>query len=104
MLEGVSLKGWDDPQSVHLVVETMRRVFADRAAYLADPDYADVPVQGLTSPCYAKERAATIDPAKASSSKQIKSGTPHICGCAANPAAAPLLAPSPGGGRPATHF
>ena len=39
MLQGVPLKGWDDPQSVHMVVETMRRVFADRAAYLADPDF-----------------------------------------------------------------
>ena len=104
MLEGVSLKGWDDPQSVHMVAETMRRVFADRAAYLADPDYADVPVPGLTSSCYAKERAATIDPAKASSSKQIKAGTPHICGCAANPAAAPQLVASLDEGHHTTHF
>ena len=104
ILEGVSLKGWDDPQSVHMVAETMRRVFADRAAYLADPDYADVPVQGLTSPCYAKERAATIDPVKASSSKQIKAGTPHICGSAPNPAAAPQLVASVGEGPHTTHF
>src|SRR6266849_4829355 len=40
MLQGAPLKGWDDPQSVHIVAETMRRVFADRAAYLADPDYS----------------------------------------------------------------
>ena len=37
MLKDVPLKGWDDQQSVHIVAETMRRVFADRAAYLADP-------------------------------------------------------------------
>ena len=48
MLKDVPLKGWDDPQSVHMVAETMRRVFADRAAYLADPDYSKVPVAGLT--------------------------------------------------------
>jgi gamma-glutamyltranspeptidase/glutathione hydrolase len=59
MLQDVPLKGWDDPQSVHMVAETMRRIFADRAAYLADPDFSDVPVVGLTSPCYAKDRAAT---------------------------------------------
>src|SRR6266851_3529297 len=55
MLQGVPLKGWDDVESVHMVAEVMRRVFADRAAYLADPDYSNVPVAGLTDPCYAKE-------------------------------------------------
>src|SRR5208337_749429 len=40
MLQNVPLKGWEDPQSVHMVVEVMRRVFADRAAYLADPDFS----------------------------------------------------------------
>ena len=62
MLQTVSLKGWDDPQSVHMVVEVMRRVFADRATYLADPDYSSVPVAGLIAPCYAQELLATIDP------------------------------------------
>src|SRR2546428_4598048 len=79
MLQGVPLKGWDDAESVHMVVEAMRRVFADRAAYLADPDYAKVPVAGLTSDCYAKELAATIDPQGASSSKVVKAGMPHVC-------------------------
>src|SRR5215467_8579882 len=55
MLKEVPLKGWEDPQSVHMVAEVMRRVFADRAAYLADPDYSKIPVAGLTDPCYAKE-------------------------------------------------
>src|SRR5580693_7104313 len=77
MLHNVPLKGWDDALSVHMVVETMRRVFADRAAYLADPDYSKVPVEGLTSDCYAQELAATIDPEHASSSKTVKAGMPH---------------------------
>src|SRR2546427_3883977 len=77
MLQGVTLKGWNDPQSVHMVAETMRRIFADRAAYLADPDFSDVPVAGLTAVCYAKERASTIDPAKASSSTSVKAGDPR---------------------------
>jgi gamma-glutamyltranspeptidase/glutathione hydrolase len=104
MLQGVPLKGWDDPQSVHMVAETMRRVFADRAAYLADPDYSNVPVAGLTDACYAKERAATINPAKASSSKDVKAGTPHMCGVAANPEAAPHMVGSLGEGHHTTHF
>src|SRR6266567_6766782 len=104
MLKDVPLKGWDDAQSVHLVAETMRRVFADRAAYLADPDYAKIPVAGLTDPCYAKERAATIDPAKASSSKTVTAGTPHVCGASANPDGAPHLVSSRAEGRHTTHF
>src|SRR5262249_40104030 len=58
MLRTTALKGWDDAESVHMVAEVMRRIFADRAAYLADPDFANVPVAGLTDPCYAKEIAA----------------------------------------------
>jgi gamma-glutamyltranspeptidase/glutathione hydrolase len=103
MLEGVPLKGWDDAQSVHMVVETMRRVFADRAAYLADPDFSRVPVEGLTSDCYAKELAATIDPQHASSSKEVKAGTPHVCGVSASVDVAPRTI-SLNDGPHTTHF
>src|SRR5256885_16246025 len=84
MLEAVPLKGWQDVESVHMVAETMRRVFADRAAYLADPDFSNVPVAGLTDPCYAKELAKTIDAQRASSSKQVSAGKPHGCGASAS--------------------
>lgn len=104
MLKDVPLKGWDDPQSVHMVAETMRRVFADRAAFLADPDYTKIPVAGLTSPCYARERAATIDPAKASSSKTVTAGTPHTCGTSESSEAAPHAVSSKPEGRHTTHF
>src|SRR5215831_11856120 len=104
MLKDVPLKGWNDAQSVHMVAETMRRVFADRAAYIADPDYAKIPVAGLTDPCYARERAATIDPAKASSSKNVAAGTPHVCGLSASRDAAPHLVNSLAEGRHTTHF
>jgi gamma-glutamyltranspeptidase/glutathione hydrolase len=80
MLQSEPLEGWGDVESVHLVAETMRRVFADRAAYLGDPDFAKVPVDGLTSACYGKELAATIDPRRASSSQVVKAGEPHVCG------------------------
>src|SRR5262249_13778353 len=102
MLEGVPLKGWDDAQSVHIMAEVMRRVFADRAAYLADPDFAKVPVDGLTSPCYAKQQRATIDAAHASSSKTIRAGQPHICGMEASMAAPQEI--SLNDGPHTTHF
>ena len=104
MLKDVPLKGWDDVESVHMVAETMRHVFADRAAYLADPDFANVPVAGLTDPCYAKELAATIDPQRAASSKTVKAGTPHACGTAADRDRAPAEIVSLGEGPHTTHF
>ena len=88
ILKDVPLKGWDDVESVHMVAETMRRVFADRAAYLADPDYAQVPVAGLTDPCYARELAKTIDGQRASPSKEVSAGKPHSCGTSASDAPA----------------
>jgi gamma-glutamyltranspeptidase/glutathione hydrolase len=104
MLRGVPLKGWDDIESVHMVAEVMRRIFADRAAYLADPDYSNVPVAGLTDPCYAREVLTTVDPQRASSSKVIKAGNPHTCGVAASNAAAPETLVSLGEGPHTTHF
>ena len=103
ILRQTPLRGWDDLQSVRMVVEAMRRVFADRAAYLADPDYSDIPVAGLISDCYGKELFATIDPQHASSSKEIKAGTPHLCGISADQSAAPQTV-SLGEGPHTTHF
>jgi gamma-glutamyltranspeptidase/glutathione hydrolase len=104
MLQSVPLKGWDDPQSVHMVVEVMRRIFADRAAYLADPDFSNVPVAGLIDPCYAKELLATIDPLRASSSKVVHAGNPHVCNQGISASAAPNTIISLGEGPHTTHF
>jgi len=102
MLKNVPLKGWDDLTSVHMVSETMRRVFADRAAYLADPDFSNVPVDGLISACYGKERAATIDPRRATSSATVHAGEPHVCGEEASNAAPVEI--SLNDGQHTTHF
>jgi gamma-glutamyltranspeptidase/glutathione hydrolase len=76
ILAPIELKSWDDPKSVHWVIEAMRRAFADRAAYLADSDFASIPVHGLTSMCYADALRSTIDPALASNSQKIQAGNP----------------------------
>ncbi|HEV8385907.1 MAG TPA: gamma-glutamyltransferase [Candidatus Acidoferrales bacterium] len=86
ILAPVELKNWNDAQSVHWVVETMRRVFADRAAFLADTDFSPVPVRGLIDPRYAEQRRATIDPRCASSSEQIRAGNPMPFDAANGPA------------------
>jgi gamma-glutamyltranspeptidase / glutathione hydrolase len=104
MLQDVPLRGWDDPQSVHMVSEVMRRVFADRAAYLADPDFSNVPVAGLTSPCYAKELLATIDPYRATPSTELHAGNPHVCTSGISAGVPPNTIISMGEGPHTTHF
>ncbi|HWG59470.1 MAG TPA: gamma-glutamyltransferase [Candidatus Acidoferrales bacterium] len=76
ILQPYDLKSWDDAESVHLTIEALRRVFADRAAYLGDSDFTNVPVKGLTSPEYAAQRRATINPHEASTSKSVEAGNP----------------------------
>jgi len=76
ILAPIDLKGWDDGPSVHWVVEAMRRAFADRAEFLADPDFAKIPVRGLTSACYADVLRRRIDATHASESKSTKAGDP----------------------------
>ena len=62
--------------SVHVLVETMRRAFADRAEFLGDADFVKVPVEGLISKRYAADLAKTIDAEKATPSDSIKAGKP----------------------------
>ncbi|MGH9580313.1 MAG: gamma-glutamyltransferase, partial [Terriglobales bacterium] len=76
ILQPVPLRSWNDAQSVHWVAETMRRVFADRAAHLADADFGHVPVRGLIDPRYAAQIRATIDAERASSSGSVRAGDP----------------------------
>jgi gamma-glutamyltranspeptidase / glutathione hydrolase len=99
ILQTIPLKSWDDPESVHWVVEAMRRAFADRAMYLADPDFEKLPVAQLTSQCYADSLRATIDPTRASSSQEVAADDPGIlkkdaASCSKSSAsAAPVPAP-----------
>ncbi len=60
--------GPNSPQSIHLMVEAKKLAFADREAFLADPRFVDVPIDGLIAKSYADERAAAIDPVRAATS------------------------------------
>ena len=53
--------GFGSAESIHLMVEAKKMAFADREAYVADPDYINVPLAGMLSAEYAEERAAGID-------------------------------------------
>ena len=70
ILEGFDLKaaGHNSPRYLHLLTESMRRAFLDRARYLGDPDFTGQPVERLTSKTYAGELRKTIDLDRASAS------------------------------------
>ncbi|MGH9355031.1 MAG: gamma-glutamyltransferase family protein, partial [Terriglobia bacterium] len=53
MLEPLDLRPPDSYGAMHLIIEAMRRGYADRATYLGDTDFVHVPVRTLTSPEYA---------------------------------------------------
>ncbi|MGB5493425.1 MAG: gamma-glutamyltransferase, partial [Sedimenticolaceae bacterium] len=87
MLDMLSARPFEELSAAdrtHLLVEVMRRAYADRATYLGDSDYVPVPLVGLLSPAYAYRRAQTID---------IERATPSV--------AASVDA---GEGRDTTHF
>jgi gamma-glutamyltranspeptidase/glutathione hydrolase len=54
----------------------MRRFFADRSEYMADPDFVRVPVTGLLDPAYLARRRSMIDPERATPSELVKPGHP----------------------------
>lgn len=73
VLSGFPLQeiGFHTPKGIHLLTETLRLAFRDRAQYLGDPDFAEVPVTMLASEKYATEQRAKIDIAKATPSNAI---------------------------------
>jgi len=61
ILSQYSYQEMDDSELTHLIAESMRRAYQDRAYYLGDPDFADVPVKMLTHPDHAIEHSTSID-------------------------------------------
>lgn len=70
ILESYDLKamGLRSPELLHLMIETKKLVYEDRAKFYADPDFTRAPLGRLLSAEYAAERKALIDPARASRS------------------------------------
>ncbi len=88
ILEGYDLAHTDQAQALFLIIEAMKRAYADRAFFLGDPDAVKVPVARLISKSYAAEWRSTIDPNHATAAKDIH----------------PTAAPAPREGRNTTHF
>jgi gamma-glutamyltranspeptidase/glutathione hydrolase len=87
ILEGYDLAKESEVQDLFLMIETMKRAYADRAWFLGDPDVVQVPVARLISKPYAARWRATIDPAHATAAAALR----------------PLAPPQPEG-RNTTHF
>lgn len=79
--------GCNTAESVHLMVEAKKLAFADREKYMADPDWVDIPLQGMLSKAYAAEQSERIDQNKAA--VDVPAGAPEAhedttCFCTAD--------------------
>ncbi len=75
-MEPYPLKDWghNTPQTVHAMVEAERRIYADRAKYMGDPDFFKVPVAELIDGKYITDRMSTFTPDKATPSAEVSAG------------------------------
>jgi gamma-glutamyltranspeptidase/glutathione hydrolase len=76
MIEKDDLKtmGFNSSGTVHLMTETMKRCFADRAEYMGDPGFVQVPTAKLLDSQYLLKRRKEINPNKAMPAEEIKPG------------------------------
>jgi gamma-glutamyltranspeptidase/glutathione hydrolase len=79
ILEGFPLAtyGQNASRTIHLMVEAERRVYADRAQWLGDPEFFPVPLPGLLSKAYAASLRDGISVTRATPSSSIQAGQPH---------------------------
>ena len=78
ILEGYDLRslGWSSSDRYHLMTESMRRAFADRAEFMGDADFVKVPVAGMINKQYAASLRQSISVDHASTSAQVRAGKP----------------------------
>jgi gamma-glutamyltranspeptidase/glutathione hydrolase len=67
--------GWHSDSAVQVMIEAERRVYADRAKFLGDPDFVKVPVESLISKDYLQNRWSDFSWDKATDSKNVSGGT-----------------------------
>ncbi|MEO1855266.1 MULTISPECIES: gamma-glutamyltransferase [Chromohalobacter] len=78
ILEGydIGAMGFNSARTIHVMAEAMKRAYADRAEYLGDTDFVDVPLAGITSKAYADALREQIDLGRATPSDSIAAGDP----------------------------
>lgn len=72
----LSEMGFHSPEAIHLITEAERRTYADRAKHLGDPDFYNVPREGLVSKSYTAQRMKDFNNEKATLSSEVNAGTP----------------------------
>ena len=87
VLAEFDLEKLDEAQRIHLIAEAMRRAYRDRAQYMGDPDFTEVPVDYLVSDFHIKQLAKSISRSKATASASLD----------------PVIPPT-GNGADTTHF
>jgi gamma-glutamyltranspeptidase/glutathione hydrolase len=75
-VEDLPLSRWghNDVRTIHAMVEAERRAYADRARFLGDPDFVDIPVSQMLNKDYVKERMKSFDKDKATPSAEVSGG------------------------------
>ncbi|MEW9032312.1 MAG: gamma-glutamyltransferase [Planifilum fimeticola] len=76
LLEELDVGQYDvrSPEKYHLLAEAMHLAYADRGAYIGDPEFVDVPMEGLLHPEYIRERAALVSMNRAN--PEVEPGDP----------------------------
>ena len=76
MVEPFDIKnsGWQTAETIHLMAEAERRVYADRSEYLGDPDFYNVPLNNLLNKKYLEERMRDFNPERATPSAKVYPG------------------------------
>ena len=79
ILEGYDLaaQGLNSAASLHEMAEAEKLAYADRAAWLGDPDFVKIPLKGLVSKAYANALRAEILPDRARPAADIRPGEPQ---------------------------
>jgi gamma-glutamyltranspeptidase/glutathione hydrolase len=79
--------GHNSPEYIHFVAEAMKHAFADRARWMGDPNFVDIPLKGLLNAAYIRDRAAAIVPGRTlpidsygtATPPPDDDGTSHLC-------------------------
>ncbi len=90
--------GHNEAQTIHHIVEAERRVYADRATHLGDPDFYKVPINGLLDDRYLNFRMRDFKTDRASETRKIRAGQPK------GAIIKPSEATKPKEGEQTTHF
>ncbi len=109
LLEGHDLGALEREQALHWLIEAERLAFADRNAYLGDPEYVDVPLPGLLSAAYADDRRAAMPDAAPTDESEYRAIAGNPLPYQQSPSPSLTVPPSPplatdGEGPSTTHL